>query len=234
MLRAVYAASIPAAVALAAWDATRLVDVASATPGSALATAVGFGVGVAAADFTTGLVHWACDTWGSARTPVLGATLIRAFREHHVRPTEMLEHDWIEVNGEAATAAGLALAALTLPGLGLAAHPVLHGFLWSLIVFAALANQLHQWAHAPRPPRGVRWLQRAGIVLSPSRHARHHRGGHLVGYCITTGWTNRILDATGFWRALERALSTAFGVEARADVESDDAVDCRSAISEER
>ena len=32
---------------------------------------LGLVLGIAAADWVTGAVHWACDTWGSERTPWL-------------------------------------------------------------------------------------------------------------------------------------------------------------------
>jgi ubiquitin-conjugating enzyme E2 variant len=38
------------------------------------------------ADLFSGLVHWALDSFGSVRTPVLGPAFIRPFREHHADP----------------------------------------------------------------------------------------------------------------------------------------------------
>jgi ubiquitin-conjugating enzyme E2 variant len=97
--------------------------------------------------------------------------------------------------------------------------PVLAAFA-SLIVAGALANQIHQWSHAPAPPRLVAILQRAGVVLSPVRHARHHRPPHTTDYCITGGWLNRALDAAGFWRALECAITHWTGAAPRAGSKS--------------
>jgi cation diffusion facilitator CzcD-associated flavoprotein CzcO len=45
---------------------------------------------------------------------VVGSTLIHNFREHHRRPQGMLEHDWVDVNGEAATAAAVIFILATL------------------------------------------------------------------------------------------------------------------------
>jgi ubiquitin-conjugating enzyme E2 variant len=163
------------------------------------------------------VVHWACDTWGSSHTRWLGPTLIRAFREHHEAPRAMLDHDWIEINAEPATAATAAFALLVLPPAQdwLATHVFAATFAWSLIVAGALANQIHQWSHSPAPPRAVRALQRIGIVLSPARHARHHRPPHVTDYCITNGWTNGALDAIGFWRAAERSITRLTGAAPR-------------------
>ena len=57
----------------------------------ALFALAGLWLGAWTADLVTGVVHWACDTWGSTRTPVVGGTLIRAFREHHEAPRAMLD-----------------------------------------------------------------------------------------------------------------------------------------------
>lgn len=189
----------------------------AASDGGWAAFVPGLLVGILAADLLTGLIHWACDTWGDERTPWLGPHLIRSFREHHRAPRAMLEHDWVEVNREAATAATVAFVLLTFqaPREMLEGHVFAYAFLWALISFSALANQLHWWAHCRRPARLVRALQRSGLILSNSRHARHHRAPHNRAYCISTGWLNPALDAVRFWRALERAISFMTGVQPR-------------------
>jgi hypothetical protein len=184
---------------------------------SAAPVLLGALLGALAADGLTGLVHWACDTWGDERTPWLGPGLIRAFREHHHDPRAMLRHDWIETNREPGVAAAVALLGLSLPlaQRALAAHPTAHGFVLAFIVYAAAANQLHRWAHADTRPRWVRGLQRFGLILSPQRHALHHRAPRTSAYCISTGWLNPALDRLGFWRGLERAVTRVTGVRAR-------------------
>jgi ubiquitin-conjugating enzyme E2 variant len=178
----------------------------------------GLALGACAADLVTGAVHWACDSWGDEHTRWVGPGLIHSFREHHVRPLAMLDHDWIEVNGEPAAAASAAFGLLALPVARewSAEHVLASAFAWSLVSVASLANQVHKWAHGRhRAPRLVRRLQRAGWILSPARHARHHRSPHATDYCITGGWLNPALDGVGFWRALERAITRLTGAAPR-------------------
>ena len=46
-------------------------------------------------DWVSGMLHWACDTWGRFETPIFGPTLIRSFRMHHVDPQDITKHGFI-------------------------------------------------------------------------------------------------------------------------------------------
>lgn len=188
---------------------------------SPLAVAASLLLGVLVADLITALVHWACDTWGSEQTPLLGAGLIKGFREHHVDPRGMLRHDWIEVNGTPALAASAGFLVLSPLAwqLASAGQVFWYAALWSLIWVAGTANQTHKWAHAESPPALVRGLQRLGVILSPRAHAQHHRGAHTHHYCISTGWLNGMLDRVRFWRGLERLVEVVTGARARSGTE---------------
>lgn len=188
------------------WSISRFV-----TEGWWLAVLVALPLGVAALDFLTGIVHWGCDRFGDAETPVVGPLLIRAFREHHVNPSNMVDHDWIETNGETCF-----LSALVLAVLAVLAPDVQSGFsatavtvVWTMAAVGAWANQIHKWAHMSDPPHLARFLQRAGLALHPDKHACHHRVPHDSGYCISTGWMNPLLDRLGLWSWLERSLRRA-------------------------
>jgi ubiquitin-conjugating enzyme E2 variant len=212
--RAVELGAIVAAGALLAWQAARLtIAVGARRPWLVLVAAAG----VAAADFVSGLVHWAADTWGAETMPVLGRRLLRPFRVHHVNPHDFNRRDFIDTNGD--------VSILVLPALIAAARLSLEptagaAGATALVAFAAsgwMTNQVHQWAHVPRPPRLVAWLQRHGLLLSRAAHARHHRAPHATHYCIATGWLNPLLDHLRVFRRLEWVVTQITGRPPRAD-----------------
>jgi len=201
--------SIALAAILSIWVA--LTPARLALEGRWLAVLLAIPLGIAAIDLLSGVVHWGCDRFGSATTPVVGPMLIRAFREHHIDPGKMVEHDWIETNGEPCFLAALALLTLALFGsdvhsnLGAAAVTLV----WTMAAAGAWANQVHKWAHMARPPRLARCLQRVGLALRPNEHACHHLAPYDSRYCISTGWMNPLLDRLGLWSWLERSLRRA-------------------------
>lgn len=204
--RMVLAGSIGLAPVLVVWVGSSVARFA--TDGWWLAVLIALPVGVAAIDLLTGIVHWGCDRFGDAETPLVGPLLIRAFREHHVNPGKMVEHDWIETNGEPCFLSAVALAVLAVlaPGVQSGLWATAVTVVWTMATVGAWANQIHKWAHRPDPPRLARFLQRAGLALRPDEHACHHRAPHDSGYCISTGWMNPLLDRLGLWSWLERSL----------------------------
>jgi ubiquitin-conjugating enzyme E2 variant len=180
---------------LAAWSLWRLAGATGwAFPAVAL---LAVPAGWLASDLLSGLVHWACDTFGSASTPLIGKALIRAFRAHHADPEEMTRHDFVETHGASCLAAlPLLAAALFVP---VVSWP---GFLaQALLIFTALGalatNQCHKWAHMEEleAPRFVRWAQRRGLILPREHHRLHHTPPFDSHFCMSCGWLNAPFNA---------------------------------------
>ena len=207
-------ASITAASLLLAWLGVRIATSLDLWQWWVLPA---FASGLVAADFGSGLVHWAADTWGRDDYPVIGPRLLVPFRVHHINPDDFLRRRFIDTNGEvAAIAAPVLLLLLALPINSSWSGPiVVFGF--AFCGLGALTNQIHQWSHMPSPPAPVRALQACGVLLGRAEHTAHHARPYDRHYCITTGWCNRPLDAIGFFRRLESAITLLTGVAPRHD-----------------
>jgi len=162
--------------------------------------------GLLAAEIGAGLFHWFADSFFTPHAPLIGPTIIRAFRDHHVDPGFMARRSSAEVSGQNC------FACLPILGLGVLCDPsstlgqLAVTSLLSFTAGIALTNLFHQWAHSEDVGPRVRWLQERGLILSPERHALHHSGGHDRAFCVTTGWLNPGLDAIQFFPRLERAI----------------------------
>ena len=191
--RAFELSSIAAAGSLLAYQVFRL---ALMPPGLTRWQPLAVAAGMVSADFASGLVHWTADTWGSETMPLLGRRFLRPFRVHHVNPDDFLRRDFIDTNGDVSMLVIPALtAACCIPldsAVGASAAIYLVGF----AAAGWLTNQVHQWAHMPHPPRGVRWLQDRGVILGRLAHQQHHRPPYSTNYCIATGWLNRPLGGS--------------------------------------
>lgn len=198
--------------ALALWLAARTWRVLLDHP---LVSLLGALCAVLVMDMISGTLHWAADTWGSARWPLIGPTVLRTFREHHVDPDAITRHDFIEVN---ATSTFFALPFLAVGHLWGTESALVSGFvLLGVCPFGLLTNQIHAWSHRKENPAWVRLLQRSGVILSVEDHARHHVAPYTEYYCITTGWLNPLLSRTRFWRHCERVISAITGAKPRAE-----------------
>ena len=160
-------------------------------------------------DLVSGLVHWAADTYFSEDTPVVGPSLVKPFRMHHLYPRDICTHNFVATVGNVCIiAVPILLGCLFLlwqwPGSGWLEFGILCLTLMSAATVAT--NQFHKWAHQEQPSRLVRRLQRVHLVLKPSHHQVHHTSPFNVHYCITNGWLNPLLNRIRFFRGLERAL----------------------------
>lgn len=178
---------------------------------------VGLMAGVAVADFASGLVHWTADTWGRRDMPMIGRRVLLPFRVHHLNPDDILRRSFVDANGDVAAVTIPALIGLLFVPVDSEAGQMASVAGTSCCAVGMLTNQIHQWAHRPSPPRPVRALQALGLVLRPGAHARHHTSPFALRYCITTGWCNALLEATGFFRRLETAVTALTGVRPRDD-----------------
>jgi ubiquitin-conjugating enzyme E2 variant len=180
---------------------------------------VGLLLGFIGADFFSGFVHWACDSWGSPETPVIGKIFIRTFREHHVDQKSITRHDFVETNGDNCLVASPALGLALLLPLGSGAPIALLAgmFVLSLTFFVFMTSQIHKWAHMDTPPAAIGRLQRLGVILGPEHHSMHHAEPFDRNYCITAGWCNAPLQAIGFFPTLERLITRVTGALPRHD-----------------
>lgn len=162
------------------------------------------------ADFITGVMHWAEDTWlAPGRSALLDRYIVIDNIDHHRFPGKIRAGAYWATNRVCiALAAGAALALA-----------LCHVHAWEAYFVLALvsqSNQIHLWAHSSRAPRAVRVLQRAGVLQSAKHHAVHHKNPYASRFCTMTAYLNPLLDGIGFWRGLEALIIRCGGTVQRA------------------
>ncbi|KAJ6417364.1 hypothetical protein OIU84_003140 [Salix udensis] len=187
---------------------TVLVPLAKATVGAAhshtwlepmLAGCIGFIL----ADLGSGIYHWGIDNYGDGSTPVFG-NQIEAFQGHHKWPWTITRRQF--ANNLHALARAVAFVVLPID---LACNdPVMNAFAGVFSGCIMFSQQFHAWAHGTKsklPPLVVA-LQDAGLLVSRSQHAAHHREPYNSNYCIVSGVWNEFLDKNKFFEAMEMSL----------------------------
>lgn len=156
-----------------------------------------------ASDLLSGILHWALDTLGSVKTPIIGRSFIRPFREHHIDPEAMTQHDFVETHGSSCFAALPVLAVAAVMDLDTYGSYLLQGFLVALALGALATNQCHKWAHMEPEsiPGLIRWAQQNRLLLPPLHHQLHHTAPYNTHFCMSNGWLNPLFNTyLKFWR----------------------------------
>ncbi|KAK0602726.1 hypothetical protein LWI29_036367 [Acer saccharum] len=169
-------------------------------------------VGYILADLFSGFYHWAIDNYGDASTPFFGPQ-IKGFQGDHKEPLVITKHIFANNLHDLARATTF----IVLPVNILCNDPIVHGFVSVCLGCLMFSQQFHVWAHCPKSklPWLVVALQDAGVLLSWTQHAAHHRPPYNKNYCIFSGVWNKFMDDNKVFEVLERFLSFEFGIRPR-------------------
>lgn len=180
-------------------------------------------IGILTADLFSGIVHWGADSYGSVDMLFIGKNFLRNFREHHIDPTAITRHDFIETNGDNFTSIIPCLAYIAFyfhraSNEEAKASYNLHLYIFFTLVFLSMTNQFHKWSHTYFGlPRYITILQDLHIILPRIHHRIHHVTPHDTYFCITVGWLNYPLEKIKFWQHLENSIYSLTGIKPRTD-----------------
>lgn len=170
-------------------------------------------LGYLLADLGSGVYHWGIDNYGDASTPIFGSQ-IEAFQGHHKFPWTITRREF--ANNLHALARIITFTVLPINLID-SHDPVFLGFVGSFSGCIMFSQQFHAWAHGTKSklPRLVLALQDAGVLVSRSEHAEHHRQPYNNNYCIVSGVWNQFLDRHRVFETLEMILFFKLGVRPR-------------------
>jgi hypothetical protein len=140
--------------------------------------------------------------------------LVYDFKNHHPRPEALGRRPFLVQIGS--TILFFALPASALLSILCFAVPVagwLVAGLVVLIVGGTLAQYFHGTLHRADNPWIVRAMRRAGLLMTPEAHARHHETLRR-DFATNTGWSNPLVNLV-FNAAMARGWLSGTGLEPR-------------------
>jgi ubiquitin-conjugating enzyme E2 variant len=180
-------------------------------------TISGMLVGYLAADFASGLVHWAMDTWFSEA--VLGRAVAIA-REHHTHPQHILAYGFLDhaTLGSAPSAVFIGSGVLVTANCAISSLSYFFMIIWLITSTCLLfGTSVHNLGHRRSKSVIIRFAQKMHFIISPEHHWVHHREGQTIRYCVINGWANYLCDGLRVWRGLEWLVQMLTGATPRSD-----------------
>lgn len=180
---------------------------------------LGIAAGTFLADFVSGLLHWAFDTWFHEDIPLV-RRMVLLVREHHTHPDRIFRYHFWQDAGMLSWFALFTTAPFVWLAVGAAGVPGGVQCMWAMIavtmsIEVVFMFEFHKCGHRVQRSDLVRRLQRFHLLLSPDHHLRHHSGRHDRNYCLITGIADQTLGRLGAFRALERVISALTGAVPR-------------------
>ncbi|MGB5760319.1 MAG: fatty acid desaturase CarF family protein [Acidimicrobiales bacterium] len=178
-----------------------------------LVLGIGLVVGILVADLGSGALHWAFDTYFDVDQRAFSRA-VRIAREHHERPAAILQYSFRDYVSFSAWPTLVLFGPVAATSIGLTGGSARSAAVTAvLIVFTAMffGSHTHALGHHWSNVAVLRWMQRAGLIMSPRHHRLHHNGIHLTHYCTFVGVMNLVCDRWLFWRFLEGMIEKAIG-----------------------
>lgn len=186
---------------------------------AALALLAGTLMGLFVADLLSGAAHWAFDTWFAEDHPIFHR-MVLVVREHHIAPQAMFGYPFYNDTGQLSVLALLVAAPVVVPITQWAGPSVFTiAAMWASVVQSlcfVFMLEFHKCGHRKSAGGLLGLMQRCRLLLSPAHHWRHHSGAYDTHYCLINGWADRVMDALGGWRAIERVVHRLTGAAPRA------------------
>jgi hypothetical protein len=163
-----------------------------------------------AVDLFVAHVHWLNDTYDTGDYTL---------RWHHKAQQDTQRKSFLGWAGHAATAYAWLLL-LPIPVLWLCGAKWGYAFWLAAYACACLPIAVHMMCHRAQQPAWYRALTATGLLHTREQHVRwHHAANARASYAPLLPPLNRLLDATGYWRALEWCVLMTLGRPPVSDAE---------------